>query len=319
MKHPRQEIEKSLIRVLAVCSRCTTLHAVAQKMNTHQSTVARRIETLERRLGYQVINRTSDGFTLTEAGLMLAPKAREIEKMLLSFERDAALMENGQVNTITIQAPEGLGIHWISPCYAQQSELRGVSLNIICSDNLPNLATSMVDMSIQYTEATTEDHTQIILGYLQMLPFASRNYVAEYGVPQTLADLKKHRIISQVGPHGSLDIWSATLDGDELSALQPATALQTNSGTSQYHAVKASLGIGGLPTYGVTIDPDLVPIDLGIVQRVPIYLVYQQRRIRDQAAFNKTVRWVKEIFEQAEHPFFLKDYDQTIKNLFSTD
>ncbi len=305
MEYDQREIEKSLIRLLAVCSRHTTFSAVAAEMNTHQSTVARRVEVLEGRLGYNVLSRTSEGFTLTDAGRTLAPMALKIEGMLLSFERDAALLGGGRINSVTLQAPEGLGTHWVSKRYEQQkTELRGVSVNLICSDVLPDFETSTVDMSIQYAPATNSNHSQIILAYLEIMPHASPDYIAEHGVPRTVADLSKHKIIAQIGPHDSPDIWEAAFGADELANTLPPIALYTNSGSAQYYAIKASLGIGGLPTYGVSVDANLVPIDIGVSQQVPIYLVYRQDQIRDQAAFNKTFRWAKQIFDNPKYPFF---------------
>lgn len=304
MEYDQREVEKSLIRLLAVCSRHNTFNAVATEMNAHQSTVARRVAVLEGRLGYKVINRTSEGYTLTGAGRKLAPKAREIEKMLFSFERDAALLGEGQINTVTVQASEGLGTHWVSPLCTGRSELRGVSINLICSDILPDLGTSTIDMSIQYAPASDDNYSQTILGYLQVMPYASPDYIAEHEAPQNVADLSNHQIIAQIGPHDSKDIWYETLDADVMAALEPKIALYTNSGSAQYYAIKASLGIGGLPTYGVSKDANLVPVEIGVFQQIPIYLVYQKDRIRDQATFNKALRWVKQIFDGDKYSFF---------------
>lgn len=300
-------LEAALIRVLSVCSQCGTLREAAARLETHPSTVSRRIDALEQQLGYRVIERGSDGLKLTDAGRELAPLAVEIEERLWAFSRNASFIGNRQSSDVIVQAPEGLGTHWIFTKYSEQGGVRGIKINLICSDVLPDLRTSMVDISVQYTPATNPGYVQKRLGYLQVIPFASKTYVAAFGIPRDAADLKHFRILSQVGPHDTVDLWHEYYSEEELQALEPSILLRTNSGSAQYYGIKGGMGIGGLPTYGLHQDKDIVPIDIGITQTLPIYAVYQKERVRNKAAFNKAMTWLQSIFDARTYRYFDKE------------
>ncbi len=280
------------------------MREAAALLNTHPSTVARRLDTLEALVGYRVVDRGSNGLSLTDAGSQLAPLAIEIEEKLWSLARNAAFLGDRQSQDIVIQATEGLGTHWISTLYAQQGGLNGAKINLICSDILPDLGRTMVDISVQYAPAANPDHVQRQLGYLQVLPFASKSYIEAFGLPKDQNDLRRFQIISQVGPHESADLWHMHFSPQEMQILEKSIALRTNSGSAQYYAIKGSMGIGGLPTYGILQDEDIVPIDVGVNQIIPIYAVYQKDRIRNRGAFRRALEWLQSIFDANEHPYF---------------
>lgn len=273
-------------------------------LGTHASTVARRLDVLENTLGYRLIERKPDGLSLTDAGRKLLPKAREIEEHVAAFSRDAMFVRSRKPCDIIIQAPEGLGIHWLSKQNQLNATANDVTIDLICSDTLPDLGSETVDISVQYQPTENPDNVQYALGFLNILPFASRGYIADFGMPICLDDLPKHRLISQIGPHGTVDLWRSNFKDSEFKKLEFSIRMRTNSGSAQYYAVMSSVGIGGLPTYGVIGNNGLVPIDIGIRQLIPIYMVYRKDRFRNRVAFDKAVRWTKQIFNPRSHPYF---------------
>lgn len=293
-----------MIKLLAACGRNSTLRDVALEFGIHTSTVARRLDTLENQLGYRIVERRPDGIEYTDAGRKLAPKALEIERSIFAFSRDALTEFGNNINKITIQAPEGLGTHWISKHYEKHKDTTNVRLEIVCSDTLPDLGMSRVDISVQYQATANSDYVQFILGHLNILPFASQDYIAKYGAPNSADELKQHRLIAQIGPHDTVDLWRSNFKGEVLKELEPNIFLSTDSGSAQYSAICGSMGIGGLPTYGAAEYKNLVPLEIGIQQSVPIYMVYRKDGVRNRTMFSRAVRWTKAIFDPRKHHSF---------------
>src|SRR5262249_60797237 len=74
---------------LAVARYGSTL-AAAKALKVNQSTVHRRLDELERRLGRQLVVRQPTGYKLTRLGLDMVPYAERAEQPVHSFERRRA-------------------------------------------------------------------------------------------------------------------------------------------------------------------------------------------------------------------------------------
>lgn len=303
MKSELDSMGPQLIALLAACSERSSFAAVAKALSTHQSTIARQMDRLEDLLGYRLLNRTAEGFSLTPNGAALVPLALAHQKAVTDFKRKAAALADENAHAITVQAPEGLGTYWITPHYVRNVVAEDTRLHLVCSDTLPDLREGAVHISVQYSPADDEDCVQVTLGYLHVIPFASQSYVDEFGAPKCARDLAGHRLVSQTGPHDVVDLWFtlAAEDGDE--AITDAISMYTNSGSAHYAAVRAGFGIGAIPSYAASVDLDLVPIDIGASQRIPIYAVFE-RKSRDLSRFDEILRWIQSIFAEDAYPFF---------------
>ena len=67
-----------------------TLTGAASKLSVNHSTVFRRINTLEEKLGLRLFDRLPEGYSLTEAGSSVVEHARLAESSIHSFERAVA-------------------------------------------------------------------------------------------------------------------------------------------------------------------------------------------------------------------------------------
>ena len=74
---------------LAVARYGSTL-AAAKALNVNQSTVHRRLDELEKRLGRQLVVRQPTGYRLTELGQDMLTYVERVEEAVQSFERRLA-------------------------------------------------------------------------------------------------------------------------------------------------------------------------------------------------------------------------------------
>ncbi len=291
------------ISLLAVCARHSTFSAVARELGSHQSTIARKLTHLESQLGLALLNRGPEGFTLTAEGLDLIPAARAHESAVRAFHRKVEALSTDRTRTFTIQAPEGLGSYWITPHYVEANLSEDVRLDLICSNDFPDLERGHIDIAIQYSPAQSIDCIQIVLGYLHIIPFASTHYIKDRGQPTSVAELSEHVLISQRGPQEISDLWFEAIPDPQRNDVVAAISLYTDSGSAHYAAVRNGFGIGAMPSYAAMADTDLIPIDLDLCLSIPIYAVFE-RKSRDIAEFRDVLDWLKQIFSEQNYPYF---------------
>jgi DNA-binding transcriptional LysR family regulator len=128
-------------------------------------------------------------------------------------------------------------------------------------------------------------------------------------------DLVNHRILIQSDDNVQ---WRELYD--RLFPDIPATnlvALRTNVSSAHYWSIAKGAGIGLLPTYGQIVDPQLVPLDLGIHETVDIWLTYHPdaRRI---ARVSRLIDWAIQAFSPQKYPWFRDEFihPAELKNLY---
>ena len=109
---------------------------------------------------------------------------------------------------------------------------------------------------------------------------ATPEYLGRFGVPETIEDLKRHRIMKQVsGKWGGVS--DLVVDGEVVSCRLPDDFV-VNAPTGARNAVRAGSGVALVANYLVADD-----VSAGLLRRVlpgvetpeqPIYAVYAHRR-----------------------------------------
>src|SRR5262249_50868583 len=80
--------------------------AAGKARGLSQSTVHRRLEELERRLGRALVTRQAAGYRLTEFGHIMLPYAERIEATIDDFQRRATDVEEDMKGAIRVTCPE---------------------------------------------------------------------------------------------------------------------------------------------------------------------------------------------------------------------
>jgi DNA-binding transcriptional LysR family regulator len=104
------------LRVFLAISRSKTLSGAARTLGVNQTTVTRRLETLEARLGVRLFDRSPGGVSPTSAATDILQVAERVEDNIALIERqligqDTRLTGELRVTTIDMCAPVG----WLFP------------------------------------------------------------------------------------------------------------------------------------------------------------------------------------------------------------
>ncbi len=240
---------------LAVARGGSTL-AAAKALGVNQTTVARRIESLEQDLGFKLFERGQTGSRLTEAGESLIPEAETVEQAAIRFANRAASQMRGVSGALRLTTNELVAHTMVIPALGAFHQLHpDVQVDLVITDRSLDLASGEADLAIRTTQTlTASDLVARKICDHDMALYCSRDYAARRGVPASTTDLADHDLIDMTSEMGESagSSWMMRHAGGKV----PVT--RSNSMASMVYAAKAGLGIAALPSTIGDVDHDLV-------------------------------------------------------------
>ena len=108
------------LRFFLAVARFGSLSAAARELRCTQSTVGRRLASLEARLGVRLLNRTPRGYVATQAGESIREHAERIEIAALAVERIAGGRDTRLEGRVTLACIESVANVILAPCFADR-------------------------------------------------------------------------------------------------------------------------------------------------------------------------------------------------------
>jgi DNA-binding transcriptional LysR family regulator len=188
------------IRTAYQVARMGTVSGAADVLGVHHATVIRHIDALEKRLGSKLFQRHARGYTATEAGrdlLSVAQATNEQFSQLASRIKGRGESVSGElvVTSITGIAP------LMVPIFASfQREHPSVVIRYLTDMRLFRLDYGEAHVAIRAGGAPQEaDNVVQLLTTFRVGLYASKAYIAHYGMPKSEADFASHRFIAMDG------------------------------------------------------------------------------------------------------------------------
>ncbi len=130
------------LRHFLAVARCGSTIAAAKALHLSQSTVHRRLEELEKRIGRPIVIRHATGYRLTEFGKELLPLAKRVEEAVASFERFLAAADDLPTGSVRVTCSESIGYRLMqSPLLETfHSRYPGLRVELIMSDHFLDIA-----------------------------------------------------------------------------------------------------------------------------------------------------------------------------------
>jgi len=283
------------VRFFLAVAKTGSFSAAATQLDTKQTTVGRRIQALERRLGAKLFDRHRHGMEVTPAARGVLVQAESMLSNATSIERHLAGLDREMAGVVRIACTEGIAAHWLVP---RLDQLRRSHPEVIAGDQVLDLATRQADLAIRFFRPTSNQLVAARVGQFNMSIFAAPSYIEQYGLPQRLEDMREHHIVD----HTTLHSLPAMKPWSEVVERSPNIVLRTNSSYSAVEAVQVGYGISVFPDY-VTKSSNLVaaPIDLKIVR--DIWLVSHEETNKG-ARIRTVIDYVRDQFRQDEREWF---------------
>ena len=228
------------LRFFLALARHGSLSAAARDLHVAQSTVGRRLASLETSLGVRLLNRTPDGYTPTQAGEGVRAHAERLEVEAVSLERTVGGRDVRMAGVVRVTCAESVATHILAPCLASlHSKQPEIMLELIPNPRELSLSMREADISVRLKQPDQHDLVVRRVGTIAFGLYASPEYLQNRGDVDFADGCSGHHLITQ-----SEDIEDATQTG-WLSDRAPRArvAMQTSSHEA---AVVAAIHGGGL-------------------------------------------------------------------------
>jgi len=195
------------------------LAAAGRRLRISPAMVSKRLVRLEERLGARLIHRTTRRLALTPAGERLHDDLREIMTALDAAERRVSGACEEASGTIRITAPTSFGRMHIAPHLGRFMDAHPrVTLHIDLSDDYADLLTTRADLAIRITADPGQSLATRRLATNRRILCAAPAYLEQFGAPQGIAELRKHRLLAAggqlpwrlTGPDGAISVDGAS-------------------------------------------------------------------------------------------------------------
>lgn len=312
------------LRLFLVVAEAGSFRAAANTAGVSLNTIRTKIERLEKQIGGPLFRRSVEGVTLTQDGHELVSITREMRALGRTTERVQRGASAPRTSQVRITATEGVGTFWLIPRLVDfQGDNPDVRVDLNCEMTAPDVLFRDVDIAVQLVPPTSPDLIVQRIATLHLMPFASESYLRAYGVPTSIADAAKHKMVWQEADQVSSELLSAFLDPSVRDSI---IAVKTNTSSAHYWAVAKGAGIGFLPTYARALSRSTRPINIGVHLRRDVYLVHHPDSVRFPEV-RKALDWLRDSFDKTKYPWFSDDFihpdefesrfnDNVVVNLF---
>jgi DNA-binding transcriptional LysR family regulator len=241
---------------LAVARHRSTI-AAGKALGLSQSTVHRRLDELERRLGRQLVLRQTNGYRLAEFGEQLLPYAQRVEAAIDDLMSQVTGAARDVPGVIRVTCPEPLIYRMTQSKLIERFHARHPKLRVefVTSDRYLDLSKGEVDVAFRSGDTDDELVGRKIADSLWAV-YASRGYVERHGKPERIEDMARHPL---VGLDESLSNHRASVWLNEVAPDAKMSA-RNNSVLGLVSSVKSGVGVGPLPTALGDAEPDLVRV-----------------------------------------------------------
>jgi DNA-binding transcriptional LysR family regulator len=293
------------LKSFLVCARHKSFRNAADVLGLTSTTLMRRIDRLEERIGCKLFLRDQSGLTLSEDGLAMIADVTQMERHAFNIFRRAYQSSHDPAGTVRVAVTEGPGNFWILPRLIDfQKTYRNITVDLRCAMEQADVARLESDIAIQLEPPTNPDLIVAKLGRLHIYPFVSEGYKKLYGVPANLSELKSHRIIKQNGPQVDDTAYARILG---LTSLDGVVGIKTNSSIGVLYAVERGAGVGFLPTSALALGAPLVAVDLGVSHHADLWLTYH-KEFRNSDRHKIVIDWLKKIFDPKTYACFRDEF-----------
>jgi DNA-binding transcriptional LysR family regulator len=274
------------LRYFLAVARTSSMGAAARSLRLDQSTVRRRLSTLEAALGHQLVEKHPGGYRLTRNGEQLLAHAEPVEAAAHAFARATAALDVEVLGHIRVASLVTVGHRILRSGFLDRFRTLhpGISVEMLLGQDVADLSRGEADVAIRGGGAGSGVLVGRKIAELPWAIYANRTFVERHGRPATAQDLSGFPTIEFIG---GLEKLPAASWMKRHGAGTRIVARCDNIPSAQL-AVRSGAGIAPLPAAHAGSDPELVDL-FGPVRELdyPIYLLTHRdlRRTRPVGAF----------------------------------
>lgn len=253
-------------RFIVAIARNGSLKRAAAALNSNVSTVSRRLDAIEERLGQRLFDRSPEGTTATAAAESLLPFAEAMEAAANGAYRSIEGLEREIEGEVRITAPPGLVDRFFSPFIAKLRRAHPrLRIQVLSQVGYADLARREADIALRAQRPTSGD---LIARRLRVPEGPGAAHLpTDKDAPIATVLVGAPSLVASLGPLDSFEGVPFVGYGDALDHLPTnqwiyaqagpeALVLRSNSMTLQQAAIEDGVGLGLLPlphTFGASL------------------------------------------------------------------
>lgn len=230
-----------------------SLAAAARRLRRSPPAVSRALAGLEERLGTRLVERTTRRLAPTEAGRVLADRARALLSDFEETMRAGAEQGTSLRGTLLVSAPQVFGRMHVMPLVASfvdvHPELRA---ELVLSDRYLDLLEEGLDVAVRIGQLADSGLVARRVGQVRRVVVAAPSYLAERGTPGNPEELSSHSIVFTSGRDMPTE-WRFRHGGRER-VMRLAPRLIVNQVDAALSAARDGRGIASALSYQVAAD-----------------------------------------------------------------
>ncbi|MET0529814.1 MAG: LysR family transcriptional regulator [Microvirga sp.] len=242
------------LRFFLAVARRGSLTTAAKDLRVAQSTVGRRLSSLETNLGVRLLHRTPEGYTLTPAGHDVLRQAERVEIEALGVERSVGGRDAKLEGVVRVTCTETMAAHVLAPCFAALQEIHsGILVELMPNQNVLSLSMREADIAVRLLRSNEHDLVVRRIGVISFGLYASPGYLERHGEPDFVAGCPGHRVMTllddvEIDPQTS---WVSGL------ATRARLGFQTGSHEALLSATRCGGGLACLARFRADAEPSL--------------------------------------------------------------
>lgn len=214
--------------------------AAARRIGESQSAVSKSVGALERRLGVQLLNRTTRSVTLTEAGRRYHERIKPLLDEMSQVDSELMSSTGELSGLVRIAASTTFGRLHVLPLVPRLLALHPkLRLELKLTDGVQDLLAEGIDLAIRISPLRSPDAVVKRVATTSLVCVGSSHYFERHGVPETPEDLVHHNCIVYNG----IDQWMFSRPEGPFS-VRVGGNLASNTVDTILSAVQAGVGIG---------------------------------------------------------------------------
>ena len=238
------------LKVLLALSREGSTRKAASTMGVSNTTVMRRLESLEEHIGGKLFNRTPDGYKPTALADQLLPTAKTVEQTLVEAERQVSGKDSELSGRVKLSLP-AVPVTHISESVAEFAQkYPRIELDISVSDEPVDLARREADIAVRglpKDQRPPKDIVGIKIGRISLGYYVHKELLSEAARGQRqLTFIRASHAVLNLGD----------LPAPETLGLESRHLI--DGLTPRMVAVTHKLGVAALPCFLATQHPDLI-------------------------------------------------------------
>ncbi len=231
------------LRAFVMVAECGSFARAAERLGITASAMSQTIRVLEKRLGSQLLQRTTRSVSLTEAGRRLHTRLEPALKEMEAAAREVEGLRETPSGTVRILTPRIAYLDHLEPVLARfLGRFPEVTLDVTVDDALSEIVSHGYDLGIRLGELLEEEVVAIRLGgELRQLAVAAPGYLERRGVPLHPEQLHRHACINWRQSGSSTEYrWEFAKNGQQVAVAVKGPLILNDRGLALRAAVQGA-------------------------------------------------------------------------------